>query len=77
MRQFLPDPFHFAPPVAHRTMPGLRSLDTAAIGTGSGCLWQPAFRALLVVLLLLGSIALLGRAHQAEPQALTHEAVGG
>lgn len=72
MRQFLPDPFHFAPPVAFRSP---RSLDITAIGAGSDCLWQPAFRALLVVLLLLGSIALLGRAHPLEPQTPAHGAV--
>lgn len=68
MHQFLPDPFHFAPPVAFRTVPGLRCFEAADFRAEHRTVVRRALCAGLTLLLLLGGMAVLGRTNHAPAE---------
>jgi len=72
MRQFLPDPFHFAPPVAFRAVPGLRLFEAADVRAERGKLVRCALCAGLALLLLFGGLVVLGRTDHAATDAASH-----
>ena len=73
MRQVLPDPFHFAPPVAFQTLPGQsRCAASDFVAERRRKLRRSALRAGAALALLFASMVVLGRTTHAPPVAASH-----
>lgn len=72
MRQTLPDPFHFGPPVAVETLEPERRFEEIDVMAERRCMLRAMVRVAIALTVLFGGMALIAHSHRVAPRVASH-----